>query len=85
MSKTLIEVVQSTIQLTEYQERGDGYKIPTPILAKALRSKITAAADMPLEVIQTSDLEDMSDVLLELGKSLKAMADSGMCHYPILG
>lgn len=80
MRRTLIEAVQSTIYLTAYQERGEGYKIPTPILAKALQMKLDDVGCMPIEIIQPSDMLDMSEVLIELGKSLAITAESQSCH-----
>lgn len=81
MSETLIELVAATIQLTVYQEGGDGYKIPPAVLAKALRMKIVEAG-FPSQDIDSADLFDMSSVLNELGESLNIMArgEKHLCH-----
>lgn len=78
MPNELIKAVKSTIQLTTYQERGDGYKIPTPILAKALRVKIDQADFTPLVLIDSVDLQDMGEALIELGNELNRITNERM-------
>ncbi len=83
MNETLIELVTTTIQLTTYQEGGDGFKIPPAVLAKALRMKINEAG-YPSTDFDSVDLDDMSAVLRELSESLERMVKSREYFSPII-